>query len=215
MSLTKVPCDEAPKGYDSYKSIRLSSDTAEKYLRLKTIINDAGGLLLSAGGVRSLGARVGKGRSKTSMHYLGRAFDLPPYAGAFDPGRDPYVVIGDDSTWEVLFRGGEGDECIEAVALGTAKSFDGTVKTAGVYGSFVSFTKAARGVGFDSIGPRGSFANGHYGSMEWWHFEDREGLEVGTLFLDELEKVHGAGSAEKLPHWRAVKGARWDGSAFR
>lgn len=216
VSLIEVKCDEAPGGYDSYRSIKLAPETAQKFELLKMNINDLGGKMLSAGGIRSLKARVGKGRSKTSMHYLGRAFDLPPYAGAFAPDRDPYVV----AQWrEVLFRAKEGmgiPMCLEAYELGTSKEFKasgGEIVLGEARGEFASFTNLAKRHGFSAIGQRDAFWSGHYGSMEWWHFEDREGLEDGVKFLDEIERVWG--SAEELPHWREVRDVVWWEGAWR
>lgn len=194
--LARVYCDAAPKGYQSYESIRLGPETAKCYLDLKAEVNALGGLVLSAGGTRSLTAKVTKGRSKRSMHYLGRAFDLPPYAGAFNPKRDPYLV-GVDNT--VYFRCDVADESeIEVYAMGSVKNQNR--KPVRVRGRFASFTEIAARHGFSQIQPRAAFYDGHYPSMEWWHFEQ----PVTGNFLEWIDAVHGAGAHKKLPHWREL-----------
>lgn len=188
-ALSRVECDAAPKGYSGYASIRLRKETAEKFKVLRKAVNQRGGLLLSAGGTRDIGAEVGPGRSMVSMHYLGRAFDLPPYSGAFTL-KDPYLVVPGRKTAEVLFRDNrDAGMCVAVAALGTQKKFlesKGAIVTAEAVGSFSSLTELAEQAGLHGIGPRKEFYKGHYGSWEWWHFEDRDGLVEGAKFLDEL-----------------------------
>lgn len=210
--LTKVPCDLAPRGYETYQNVRLRPETADRYLTLKKLVNDAGGLLLSAGGTRELSAKVTPGRSKTSMHYLGRAFDLPPYAGAFNPRRDPYLVT---QSREVLFRGSDYPLCVEVYDLGSVKRFQESGERFKVEdGSFGSFTELALHAGFTPIPPRSGYTKGHYGSMEWWHFEDRNGLNIGDPFLDLIDATHGKNAHTLLPHYRELTHHTWNGTTF-
>lgn len=215
--LSRTQCDEAPTGYSGYSSIRLRPQTARKFEELKRLVNETGGLLLSAGGTREVNAEVTSGRSLISMHYLGRAFDLPPYAGAFRPKKDPYVVTEGQEVLVRVTAADAGGECVPAAELKSLKEFQAYFKKhkavpMGIAeGAFVSFTDLAKRAGFVPIPPRSGWGDGEYASWEWWHWEDREGLEEGRKFLEELEAAQGAKAVGALrkEHRDLLKGHWW------
>lgn len=80
LAFVSVPA-EAPPGYEGgYKTMQLRADVAERYRALHAAMAAKGAVMTSSGGKRGLDATVSEGRSATSMHYLGRAFDLYLYS---------------------------------------------------------------------------------------------------------------------------------------
>ncbi len=92
LAFVSVPA-EAPPGYEGgYRTMQLRADVAERYRALHAAMAAKGAVMTSSGGKRGLDATVSEGRSATSMHYLGRAFDLYLYSGMVNPAVDPYVI---------------------------------------------------------------------------------------------------------------------------
>jgi hypothetical protein len=88
--LERLPADKWNE--DGYDRLSLRSDVAADYRKVFDVLHQAGGLMTSSGGIRSLNASVTKSRSAVSFHYLGRALDLYIYSGMVDPLNDPYVI---------------------------------------------------------------------------------------------------------------------------
>ena len=70
----------------------LREDTAEAYNKLYDAVHALGGIITSAGGKRGLSSKASPSRSKKSMHYVGRAFDMALPTGMQNPSTDPYLV---------------------------------------------------------------------------------------------------------------------------
>lgn len=78
IGLSKVPADKFADGYDSF-SIR--TDLRDFYLAAHSRVHALGEIVTLSGAIRDPGAPVTFGRSPTSLHYTGRAFDLFIYTG--------------------------------------------------------------------------------------------------------------------------------------
>jgi hypothetical protein len=187
---------DQPVGSKGYESLRLRADTAGRFRALRDEINASGGVVTTAGGLRQLSASVGPGRSKTSQHYRGGAFDLALSDGLSLPDRDPYVTVnpgvlrGDRERWTVYARADDGEEMeLDAVCQ---KSWDSkAIREVTVRGRFINFTELARKHGFQPIRPRTRFVrDGKTLSAEWWHFQDEESLIPGlSQFGIELNRI--------------------------
>jgi hypothetical protein len=197
-----------------YTHITLRASSAVRLKLVRTELDAVGALLTSAGGIRQLGADVGANRSATSLHYLGRAFDLALYSGMVTPRRDPYVVTADgDRLWRVWARADGGEEMgLDAVVYTGPHPIP-------VTGRFVDFTAILAKHGFDRISARPAFArrtvtSRQDGAAEWWHFQDETGLVVGeTRFGDELLRAWTPARLRGSGPW-ALRGAVWRGGGF-
>lgn len=184
---------------EGYESIRLREDAAEALQRAQTDLHDCGGQLTSSGGLRSLSARVGSNRSATSLHYVGRAFDLFVYSAMVNPHKDPFVVTRDaceERKFVVWARCSDGAPMtLEGVTYDKAKKSTGYPQViVPTEGRFINFTELVRQEGFERISCRRSFLRWdrkNNGGAEWWHFQYEEGLEEGiTTFGNELLRLY-------------------------
>ena len=197
-----------------YDSVRLRTDVGEKYLGLWDHALQLGGYLTSAGGLRSLGSSVSANRSATSLHYLGRAFDLATYSALVDLEEDPFVCVHEHSYWRVYLR--VTDASVKPVTLEcwTYKGMDRGTGPKKVTDRFIDFTALALEHGFRRIPMRRSFWDGNRMGAEWWHFQYEKGLEPGvTRFGDELKRVWTLDKLEDAPPWR-YRNRIWDGGRF-
>jgi hypothetical protein len=207
MKWVRVPADQYRDGYDRFF---LREDAAEAYMRVRKIVNEAGGRVTSSGARRSLHAPVGVSRSATSFHYTGRALDLYVGSGMENRNRDPFVVAAEaDRHWRVYARadGGEHME-IEAVTYGSRNR--GSV----ISGRFLDLTALFQAEGFERIRARRSFfTGGNWLGAEWWHFQYEKGLEKGvSTFSDELLKVYTEDQVHSTPPWQfhtRIFGINW------
>ena len=205
---------DKPAGSKGFERLSLRADTAARFRALKQEVNAAGGAVTTAGGLRSLDASVGPGRSKTSQHYRAGAFDLALEDGLFRPDRDPFVACnpalfrGDREHWTVYARAEGGDEMeLDAVRQ---KGWDNKVITeVTVRGRFINFTDLARKHGFQPIRPRTRFVrDGKTVSAEWWHFQDEESLVPG-LSQFGIELIRVAGDAYRPDRLDAAHPGLW------
>ena len=214
----KCPADKVD-GYDGYKSLRLRKDVAEKYKELHAEVQRLGGVITTAGGRRSLASKASPSRSKTSMHYLGRAFDLALPTGLLNPNKDPYIIERDyDSDngrkWVVWCRTDNPDVPVvdlESCYITSHKNSKGKWYTQ-LHGKPVTcrafnFTDLARQYGFERIsGRRSFFRGGKMTGAEWWHFSYLPGLVKGeTTFGSELSQVYSIKDCEAFVYWDLVK----------
>ena len=207
MDWVRVPADKYRNGYDRFF---LRKDAADAYLRVRARVIDAGGILTSSGGRRSLNAPVGASRSATSFHYTGRALDLFVGSGMENRGRDPFIIAADgDRYWRVFARaeGGEPME-IEAVIYSSRKR--GRL----ISGRFIDLTALFAAEGFKRIRARPSFfTGGSWLGAEWWHFQYENGLEKGvSTFGNELLKVYTENQVCSTPPWQyhsRIFGINW------
>ncbi len=196
---------------------RLREDFAADLEGIAAEVRAAGGLITSSGGLRPLDAEVTPGRSPVSLHYLGRAIDLCIWSG-MQGNDDPYVIVHDSPTaterifWRVY--------CVIATDLGLHCTLDarmwqadGKRFTRPRDGSFLDLTECFEAGGWTRV-PARPGGREHYLSVEWWHLERRDGLEVGrTTFAGELAALYPAATIAASP--LAALGDRvWNGRWF-
>ena len=211
--LRRVEADAYGEGYTR---ISLREDVADAYEEVRRIVNDHGGIMTSSGGIRSLTANVSVNRSATSMHYVGRAFDLFIYSGMVDPKKDPFVVAKADTDrrWRVYARCRKKGKLAEDMTLERVATYKQRAGELTVEGRFLDLTRLLDDHGFKPISARRSFERG--GSMmgaEWWHFQYEKGLvrRVST-FGQELQRLYTQATLEPTPPWRyrdRVFGVSW------
>jgi len=218
----KCPADKF-KNRGGYQSTTLREDTAESYNMLYDVVHRLGGILTSAGGKRGLVSKAGANRSKTSLHYVGRAFDMALPTGMQNPETDPFIIVRDDDTryWTVWCVSSLEPELLAAECQrlgldeGGLMTLEGTylfgkkVKTKTVTRTAFNFTVLARGFGFDRIPARPSFfSQGSMTAAEWWHFSWRSGLiKMQTTFGAELLKIYPLAQCKKFIYWADAKNA--------
>jgi hypothetical protein len=197
----------------------LREDTAEAYNKLYEEVHALGGIITSAGGKRGLSSKASPARSKKSMHYVGRAFDMALPTGMQNPSTDPYLIENDGSRkWTVWCKTDNPDvpeQTIEASYVVTKKNAKGKrytiIKTKDITCRAFNFTAIAARYGFRNISARRSFfRGGSYGGAEWWHFQWESHL-IGnkTTFGEELLKVYTLQKAAKFVYWDEAKNCRW------
>jgi hypothetical protein len=207
---TPPPFGTGSVNADAFKSGQLKGlGTWVVALAIKQSLDDAladiraaGGIATSSGGIRDLGATVTRARSSTSFHYTGRAIDLYIYSGMVDPTTDPYLVTGDPDigTWRIFARTSDpnvAEATFTALKKKNVKPPEGaTFKEAvkleevEVTGRFFDLTAVFEKHGFKRIPAREDFMKNEkardYSSAEWWHFQQENGLVVGTTTFGSL-----------------------------
>lgn len=215
----QVPADKVEK-VAGYKSLRLRDDVAARYRALYDEVQSLGGVITTAGGRRALSSRASPSRSKTSMHYVGRAFDLSLGSGMQNPHKDPYVVVRDEEEpsgrkWIVYCKTTNEDVPemkVEACWASTMKNAKGKrytqLHTKTYNGRLINFTELAAKHGFERISCRRSFIRGgSYSGAEWWHFQNEDGLRKGTTtFGEELLRTYTLDEARRFVYWAEAKG---------
>jgi len=197
----------------------LREDTAEAYNKLYEEAHALGGIITSAGGKRGLSSKASPARSKKSMHYVGRAFDMALPTGMQNPSTDPYLIENAGSRkWTVWCKTDNpnvAEQTIEASYVVTKKNSKGKrytiVKTTEITCRAFNFTDLAEKHGFKRISARRSFfKGGAYGGAEWWHFQWEDDLESNkTTFGEELLKVYTLQKAKKFVYWNEAKNCKW------
>jgi len=205
---TKVKVTKYKSGY---ASLTVRKSTAEKLERVMDEVYGAGGILTSSGGRRPLSAAVGANRSKTSLHYTGRALDLYMWSGMINPEEDPFVIEMDDRDrmlWRVYVACDDGP-------LTQVNAWTYNREQLSIRRRLVDLTTIFHKHGFSRIPARRSFFNsGSRGAAEWWHFQDIEGLvRKETTFAQELAKVWPLSSLVESPVWR-YKDYVWNNYGF-
>jgi N-acetylmuramoyl-L-alanine amidase len=202
LGIVRVPADriDGSRGYDRF---RLRSDIVDRYDSMRREVLAAGGVVTSAGSFRELGAEVTPGRSPTSMHYSGLAFDL-----ATDTGMRridaPYIITQEGRRWRVWCRSdAAAEQQLEAVLWS-----GGRVQTRQVTARAFDFTATAARHGFASIGPRRVFPSDYRGA-EWWHFQCEAALtpwisQFGVELLS-LSQYNVAGLSRQTDIWNNRK----------
>tara|TARA_R110000796_G_scaffold212609_2_gene328708 strand:+ start:2517 stop:3464 length:948 start_codon:yes stop_codon:yes gene_type:complete len=214
----KCPADKF-ESRGGFTRTTLRSDVAEAYNSLYTEVRDRGGIITSAGGRRGLGSKASPARSKKSMHYVGRAFDMALPTAMQNPDKDPYLIENaGDRRWIVWCKTDDvnvPEQSIEASYVVTKKNSKGKrytiIKTKEVTCRVFNFTDVAKRHGFRSIRARRSFfKGGAYGGAEWWHFQWEENLQPKeTTFGEELLKVYSIDRAKKFVYWNEAKNCKW------
>ena len=214
----RCPADKF-KSRGGYVKTTLRSDVAQAYNTLYQEVHKLGGIITSAGGRRGLGSKASPARSKKSMHYVGRAFDMALPTGMQNPDEDPYLVEdAGNRRWTIWCRTNNPnvrEQSIEASYVVTKRNSKGKkytiIKTKEVTCRAFNFTALAEKHGFRNIRARRSFfKGGSYGGAEWWHFQWENHL-IGnkTTFGEELLKTYSIEKAKKFVYWDEAKNCKW------
>jgi D-alanyl-D-alanine dipeptidase len=181
-------------------------DAAEQLKVAMAEISARGGMVTSHGGLRPLSFPLTANRIPTSLHYLGRAIDLCITSGMQGPA-DPYVILHDGDMdgfplWRVLCHVRPGS--VGSRAFSERQSLDGLTWTGTPtgpctpqrrVGAFVDITARFEACSWQRIPARLGWET-KYMAVEWWHFEYREGLKVGSsTFGEELLQLYGGEAA--------------------
>ena len=214
----KCPADKF-ENRGGFTRVTLRSDTAEAYKVLYEEVHHLGGIITSAGGRRGLGGKAGASRSKKSMHYVGRAFDMALPTGMQNPDTDPYLVENaGDRRWTIWCKTNDpraAEQRIEASYVVTKRNSKGkkytVIKNKMVTARVFNFTAIAAKHGFKPIRARRSFfKGGSYSGAEWWHFQWEQNLEPNkTTFGEELLKVYPIEKAKRFVYWNEAKNCKW------
>ena len=222
VGLTQVPAD---KMGDGYATAWIRTDLRDAYMSAFQTVKALGGVMTSSGAIRELGAGATAGRSGTSFHYTGRAFDLWIGTG-MQGANDRYLIQragGTDANpeCEVL--------CISVSPQSADPNFDASMlktgdveylvwkKGTGVIAkrrqaTYFSLTAVLRKFGWVNIPARTDWVS-QYLSTEWWHFQHHKGLvESASLFGDELRAVW---PADKVAKSGLSLNAVFKGRSFR
>jgi hypothetical protein len=183
-----------------------------------------GAVVTSSGGLRDLSAEVTPGRSSTSLHYLGRAVDLYIRSG-MQSERDPYLVVRDGGSdeqplWRVhcVSMSPRTDDPLYDSSLVREGKLECAIWQRGIgyrtidrFARFVCLTNVMARYGWARV-PSRSLWREDYLAVEWWHFQNEAGLDVGrTVFGDELRKIW---SAEDVARSGLPLDAVWSGGSF-
>ena len=173
LNFVKCESDKIPDINDY--ELWLRQDAAEKYNELRKEVLSLGGVMPIEQGKRPLSEGVSMGKSATSLHYTGLAFDLASNSGFFKPDTDPFIITlgGSGGYLEVWCRAPHGHETkLNALFWDDPNSGKDHTKT--IQGKFFNFTRLAAKHGFYPIRPRLSFTRAKdrkYIGCEWWHFQ--------------------------------------------
>lgn len=199
IGFTKILADKLGDGFGATS---LRADLKSEYNDAMATIKALGGVLTSSGAVRELSAEASAGRSQTSFHYTGRAFDV--WIGTGMQGmKDRYLVQQNGGTdanpeWEILCISETPDESsplFDASLIETRevefivwKRGPGITLQKRTVNCF-SLTSILKQFGWVNIPARTGWKT-EYLSCEWWHFQHHKGLVEGkSLFGDELRAV--------------------------
>ena len=214
----RCPADKF-KSRGGFTRTTLRSDVAEAYNTLYEEVHALGGIITSAGGRRGLGSKASPARSKKSMHYVGRAFDMALPTAMQNPDEDPYLVENaGNRKWTIWCKTEDPEvleQRIEASYVVTKRNSKGKkytiIKTKEITARVFNFTDLAAKHGFKRISARRSFfKGGAYGGAEWWHFQWEENLvRSETTFGEELLKVYPIEKAKRFIYWDEAKNCKW------
>lgn len=198
-------------GYDSFQ-VR-SGRTSEKVDAFLKESKALGIRHSSSGGKRWPSNQANESQSSVSLHTIGRAFDLWVYGGGYWAEKN-YVVerdeIEDDPRFWIVWALSHNDN-IPEIEIRTFDYKKGKHKK--ITGRYVNLTRLWESHGLGRIPQRRSFPR-RYGSMEWWHVQDTEGLIVGvTTYGSELLKVYTLKELKGTPAWEK-RDYIWSGKSF-
>jgi hypothetical protein len=216
--------DPSPVGYTSKPQITVHDDVYQDLCGLYRAVHELGGIInLDTNGCkRALATTSSPYRSRTSFHYLGRAFDLHSYGGLQKPESDPFVITKDPENpgrrWIVWGRSSKYLPPKVLMAQKVVYQFNRRGKSYTqlsehkVEGSFFNFTELAARFGFRSVPIRRAFLMGNsLSTADWWHFQWERNLVWGeTTFGDELLKCYPMYRILRgFPFWDEVRNFRW------
>jgi len=199
IALVNVPADGLEP--DGFHDFRMRGDLAASYQRVRARVRALGGVISSSGALRDLHEPATPGRSRTSLHYTGRAIDLYIESGA-RTARDPYLVVasqaGTTPSWTIYCESRDphpDDESYNA-SLIEERTLDCAIWRKGVgletikrTARVFNLTQLFMDEGWKPISARSDWKT-NYLSCEWWHFQNESGLRLGvSLFGDDLLRV--------------------------
>jgi len=220
LTWVKCPADKIDD-IPGYGVVTLRSDAAEQFKKLYAEVKELGGVITSSGGRRRLSQKSAASRSKKSMHYTGRAFDLALYSGMQDPEDDPFIMTFDPSNPRKFVVWCRTDSpqvpqvSLRGVYVKTIRTQKGKRRTElrskPVVVRAFNFTELAKKYGFERIsGRRSFFSGGKYAGAEWWHFQWETGLVKGeTSFGEDLLRIYSLKQCEDFQYWREVKNTKF------
>ena len=203
----------------SYDSIRVRSNILESIGSVCTCMNVSGAQMTTSGGLRRIGANIKVGRSATSLHYVGRAFDLGAYTMLVDPDNDPFVAVRENDKFRIWARAEYGaNVTLDATyVVGGRRKKDGKYKRKMVSGKFIDFTELAQSNGWSPIRPQvsaRSTSGFKFAQVEAWHFQFEGGLE-NRRFGEELLELYDYDFLKTTNIWKKhahkMWRARWKG----
>jgi hypothetical protein len=221
LALKTVPADHLPGGFGDF---RIREDLIDSYKRVLTQARVLGGIVTSSGALRDLHEPATAGRSRTSLHYTGRAIDLYIESGMRSVD-DPYAVVptvsGSRVTWTVWCESvsPKADDPSFNPALVQEMELECAIWKAGIgfvtakrTGRFFSLTGLFKAAGWQPIPARADWKT-NYLSCEWWHFQNQRGLMNGvTKFGDELRSVW---PSALVAQSGLALNAIWSGQSFK
>lgn len=224
-TLERVICDIYTdfQKQNSYSGCLMRNDAAAALENVKKELNSYGCILATSGGLRDLYEKVSVGRSATSLHYTGIAFDLYLGAGMINTTIDPYVVqrvVKDNRTSYIVWARCSSQKATSHIPhafvpenIVTYASRIKAVKCEDDH--FVNLTEIFNKYGFSNIKAHTSFEKG--GSMtgsEWWHFQfDKQLVKGVSTFGDELHKIYTQKQLQNTPPYQfkdKVWGVDWN-----
>ena len=199
--LVAVPADPMVGGL---RDFTIREDLAPAYRAVMARVHALGGEIFSSGGIRDLREPATAGRSRTSLHYTGRAIDLCIDAGMHGPN-DRYAIVpvtgGATPRWTLycVSRNPVTSDPLYDASLIRSKTLQCAVWRKGKgyvlverTEQWISLTDLFAAEGWVPIPARSDWQT-QYLSCEWWHFQHHKDLVVGvSRFGDELRAVWAA-----------------------
>lgn len=177
----------------------MRSDALLKYDQLYDQIHNQGGVITSAGSFRELSASVSSGRSSTSMHYTGLAFDLHTSSGLQNTTGNPYLLERSGANrWQLWNKVLAPHGNMQSLNSQIYNSGSKTITPVALSERVIDFKAIANNNGFKDIGNRSCFP-GEYMCAEWWHFQCEDvlvpylsqfGTELLTIYDESQLTVH-------------------------
>lgn len=201
----RQPADVHSEGSAAFTILRV--DVALQYRKLYDACKARGIALTSAGGLRALASSVGEGRSATSLHYAGLAFDMATNTGCYDPEKDVFVIEPlANRRWRVWARVLDEKAPLapthEITIENPATYWKRTGNGESVSGKFVDFTDLASQFGFCGIPAHSDYLKKGASSMklEWWHFQlETVLMPYFSTFGQEVMTIHSEATFNKYP----------------
>lgn len=181
----------------SHINFQLRSDALVHYNTMLNQVVNEGGIITSAGSIRSLNAPVTPGRSSKSMHYTGLAIDLHTGSGMQNTANDAYLVerVG-TSNWQVWNKVSPPLGSSRTINAEIYNSSTHTHAPTSVSAQVIDFTQIANSHGFKGISNRSCFP-ADYLCAEWWHFQcERVLVPFISQFGSELLTIYPAATLQ-------------------
>jgi hypothetical protein len=184
----------------------MRSDVLARYNQLYDQVHNQGGIVTSAGSLRSLTAPVTPGRSTTSMHYTGLAMDLHTGSG-MQATNNPYLIERSGTNgWQVYNRVADPFGASRSLNAQIYSNTGKSISPVPVNERVIDFTQIANANGFYDIGNRSCFPQ-DYMCAEWWHFQCEDVLvPYISQFGSELLSIYSESQLTAQPHiWQNRK----------